>query len=324
MNQNASLGDGVRQVLEEIGATGIVEQGPGEFDFRIREIGGFARERQGRVRISIFVAHDVVADEAHAWVRSMEPVSTQLAATVEVIESEDLTSIRLLMEVPFGEVDVLRWAGECAAALAHFWTGRHEPRPEIATALSELALVIPTPWRSMASQVVPYGNWTWGDGLVDRNEMYRFDPSVAVRYIETAGVRFALSHAGHGLNSYGLTLLTTSPCGSVAAFVQHTFGAVYLDPLVEVDAINATYARLHLLLSAADKDVKTPQDPVWMLVYSNLHADCSLIDLVSIREGASPEDATTRFNSESELFATTASRLGLKILNTGGAQDVAW
>lgn len=316
-------GDAVRQVLRAIGAERIVERQPGEYDFEIGSVGGFARERKGKVRVSFFVAHDVRAAEAEWWIAELAPTPACEGSIAEVISSEDLTSIRLLIEAPFHEIDSVRLAASDATALKMDWARREDLCPQLLDALSSTGIVVPTTWRSVARTVYPIGRWSWGDQPFDPAAMYMFDVEDAVAGALGGQPRFALSHTGYGLGSYGLTLLTSSPAGSVVAFVQHSFGAAYADPLVERDAVNSTYTRLHLLLGEADSPHDDPRTPELMIVYSNLRGECSLIDLPAVRDGSSPEQATLKFDTESELFSTVAARLGVKA-HIDSRQDVAW
>jgi hypothetical protein len=77
---------------------------------------------------------------------------------------------------------------------------------------------------------------------------------------------FAMSHAGHGTNSYGLNVIAAA--GPVAAY----------DPVEDLEQIAATYARLHQVLAAADAD-DTPAR--WLLLFSNFRGICQLVDLDS-------------------------------------------
>ncbi len=68
-----------------------------------------------------------------------------------------------------------------------------------------------------------------------------FEAERVADWIATAGDLLALSHAGHGLNSYGLNLVVAR--GPVAAFVQHGYGGAFMEPVSMLTGIAATYAR---------------------------------------------------------------------------------
>ena len=55
----------------------------------------------------------------------------------------------------------------------------------------------------------------WVPGRLDAFGLYMFDVETVTRYLTV----FALRQAGHGVNSYGLNLVTCA--GPVAVFVQH-------------------------------------------------------------------------------------------------------
>lgn len=79
----------------------------------------------------------------------------------------------------------------------------------------------------------------------------------------TATAYAAVSHAGHGVNSYGLNVYIVTD--DIAVFVQHGWGGVYADPAKEHAEIARTYLLLRELLLAK----KIPADRRAVLMYSD-------------------------------------------------------
>jgi len=91
--------------------------------------------------------------------------------------------------------------------------------------------------------------------------MYVLEPAIAARHTGTAYA--AVSHAGHGINSYGLNVYIVTQ--HIAIFVQHGWGGVYNDPAENHATIARTYILLRELLSAT----KTPAKTRAVLMYSD-------------------------------------------------------
>lgn len=140
--------------------------------------------------------------------------------------------------------------------------------------LAAASILAPPLGRVALPEVESFGDWSWGTRHVDEEDLYMFDVKAVLDAIVEDGPFFALCHAGHGINSYGLNLVTAS--GAVAAFVQHGWGGVYMDPLQATLAVNKTYARLHELF----RRIAEPSAGVrWLLVCSTFRAVCGVVDL---------------------------------------------
>jgi hypothetical protein len=157
-------------------------------------------------------------------------------------------------------------------------------------ALANAGLLLPPLGPFGVADIRTFGNWSWGTRHLPELAMYMFEVG---QVIETLGEGplFSMNHAGHGLNSYGLTLVTTG--GPFAVFSQHGFGGVYMDPLSTRLRINAAYTHLHVLLKA--QVLNDAINPRWLLLYSQFRDYCGIVDLDQVRGGAPWEQAIVAF-----------------------------
>jgi hypothetical protein len=158
--------------------------------------------------------------------------------------------------------------------------------------------------------------------------MYMFYPDRLAQDLVNHGALFAMSHAGHGWNSYGLNLVACS--GPLAVFVQHAYGGTFTNPLTDLMAINATYSRLHVLFGAGDRQALV-QDLRWLMVYSNFRGASGLIDLDRIREGEAFSDVFETFDTDNSwqgdepaLFASMVEKLELTGFDFGAGGVPTW
>jgi hypothetical protein len=113
---------------------------------------------------------------------------------------------------------------------------------EIESARSQLAdagLVLPPIPEQFRTTFRKFGDWSWGTRELDRLEMYMFRHFANDRETETRVIPpdyMALSHGGHGSNSYFLTYhLVYRP---IAIFFQIGWGGVYMDDAVQARIFN--------------------------------------------------------------------------------------
>ena len=117
--------------------------------------------------------------------------------------------------------------------------------------------------RSLRATLKRQGPWCWSTVRVDPMAMYFLGPAVpASRHSDDYA---AVSHAGHGLNSYGLNLYLVT--GPVAVFVQHLWGGHYDDSQRSNVEVTRTYTLLHELLAALKEPA--PQPARYVLQYSD-------------------------------------------------------
>lgn len=309
----------VEQALARIGATVVRANDDGEIDFSLDGMDGFARERRGRFRASFFLAYDPDRREAEEWAAVHRDVPF---AEVQYVTFAGGALLRLLVELPFDEHDHIRRAGQTARAVHAAWLARHQGSSDLLATLGSAGIALPPLGGTALDHVHTYGAWTWGSRYLPPLVLYLFDVEFVARQLVEHGPLFAMAHAGHGINSYGLNLVTTCPSGAVAAYVQHGYGGGYADPVSDLIDINATYSRLHVLWRAADED---PVEAVrWLLAYSQFRGICGVLDLDKVRQGAGSESAFEAYGSESAVFQEMADRLDLSDIDFGTGGNVSW
>jgi hypothetical protein len=341
----------VKAVIKQIGAevTNVFESG--QVDFDLEGLSGTARERQRLamrgeefdggpiVETSFDIAFDTDEAEAAAFVQAHRglPIG-ELLVDWDPYEG---TNICLLAEFDpdSGKSDRDAWrAGYLAQMIASAWVSRQGGASDLANTLARAGIAMPPLGRagepskwvpadsvgespSLArtfdeASVYTYGPWHWGSTYVEPFDLYLFETEQVARRLLEHGPFFAMGHAGHGLASYGLSLVTCM--GPVAAFVQHGYGGI-VTSLKRLIAINATYSRLHWLFNSEQLEDSTA--PLrWLLLYSEFRGPAALVDLDRLRAGEDFDDVLERFKAsdaplrldESLMFATLADRLGLQ------------
>jgi hypothetical protein len=176
---------------------------------------------------------------------------------------------------------------------------------DLAAAVVKAGIVHPPLGSTSESAITTYRTWVWGSRDVPPIDMYMFDVDLIVRTLRDDGPFFALNHAGHGANSYGLNLVTAA--GPMAVYVQHPYGGFYSDPLANLIAINTTYSRLHVLFQAAQSQEDLPLK--WLLVYSRLRGEGGIVDLDRVRGVPTLHRVDEPIAGESALFTAAAERL---------------
>lgn len=306
----------VRTALEGIRAR-ITHDGSDGVDFELHGLSGFARERRGNLRISYFLAFDPDPLEGEQFIVAHDHLPD---GELQLIDAPDGSAMRLLTELPFEERDRAWAAAQTAHALHAAWLNRHEPGKDLPAALGAAGIVVPPLGPAVDGRLYTYGAWSWGTHYLPPFLMYMFETDVVIRQLIDNGPVFSLTHAGHGINSYGLNLVTTA--GPVAAFVQHGYGGAYGNPVRNLLDINATYSRLHVLLGATAK-IDTPEVR-WLLLYSQFRGVLGLVDLDRIRDGEPSNSVFETVESEADLFETTTARLKLTSMDFGTGGSVSW
>ena len=304
-----SLVVGLGAQIERVGDDGVV-------DFDLEGIHGLAYLNGEGFRASYFIALDPDKQEAADWVRDHVDVPY---GEVQFIDVPDGTAIRLLVEEPLDARRNIFATGSTARALAFGWETRGRGTAEMSPTLGDAGIVRPPLGATVESAIYAFGAWSWGSHYIPPFLMYMFEVDYVARILIQQGPFVALSHAGRGFNSYGLNLVTA--VGSVAAFVQHGYGGVYMDPVSSLIDINATYSRLHVLFRAGEEEADS--ELRWLLLYSEFRGVCGVLDLDKVRQGASREDAFEMFDGESELFRAAARRFAGYDFFPGGG-EAAW
>ena len=307
----------VKDALDGIGAKITRDDTADGIDFDLDGIGGFARDRRGMFRASYFIAVDPDSLEAEQWVAEHDDVPY---GEVQIIDNADGTAIRLLVELPFDEHQQIWTTAQTARALHAGWLNRNEGGTDLIATLGAAGIALPPLGPISQSAVHTYGAWSWGSRYVSPFVLYMFEAELVARHLIEHGPFFALAHAGHGINSYGLNLVTTS--GPVAAYVQHGYGGGYSNPVSDLIHINATYSRLHVLLRAADE--APAKELRWLLVFSSFRGAIGIVDLDKVRERSSFDDAVDSFESESTLFEAAAKLPPFEGRQFGGLGHISW
>ena len=149
--------------------------------------------------------------------------------------------------------------------------------------------------------------WFWGSVEIPTGGLYMFDWHDVAAVMADQGPFFALSHEGHGVNSYGLNLVTYG--GELAVFCQHSFGGMYDSALKTRLSINSAYTYLHVLLGLKQetRSPEPPGRPKALLVYSDFRNVCGIVDLRAIGEGLSIGEAMRDLSGFRELMSVAAS-----------------
>lgn len=308
----------VERALERLGARPTRVLDNGEVDFALGEIAGFAREREGRFRAAFFLETNPDPVSSQRWADAHKGTPY---VDPQLIEVADGTVLRLLVELPFDATAEMQAAVEGVRHLAFAWSSRHEGGSTLVEVLGQAGIALPPLGATAMDAVLPYDRWAWGSRYVPPLLLYLFEPKVVASHL-AEGPLFALSHAGHGVNSYGLNLVTTAPSGAVAAYVQHGYGGAYSDPVRDLVDINATYSKLHVLWRAT-KDA-APSRTRWLMVYSQFRGACGLLDLDVLGGADDSVDAFEAHESETALFEAAVGRLGLTDADFGSGGRVTW
>jgi hypothetical protein len=308
----------VQGTLEGIGARIIRAHGDGEIDFTLDGIDGFARERRGKFRASFFLEYDPDPHDAQEWAARHRDVPY---AEAQYIEHADGSVLRLLVELPFEERKHIWAAAHTARALHAAWQNRHQGGADLVATLGSAGIALPPLGGIAPEDVHTYGAWAWGSRYLPPFVLYMFEVDLVAQQLIEHGPLFAMAHAGHGINSYGLNIVTTCPSGAVAAYVQHGYGGGYANPVADLININATYSRLHVLWGAAGEG---PGEVRWLLVYSQFRGIWGVLDLDKVRQGAGSENAFEASGSESAVFQAMADRLDLSDIDFGTGGNVSW
>jgi hypothetical protein len=92
---------------------------------------------------------------------------------------------------------------------------------DLVLTFGEATLPAPPIPKHLRAALVRRRSWCWSTVPVEPMSMYFLEPAVADRHARTTYA--AMSHAGHGANSYGLNLYIVD--GDIAIFLQHGWGA---------------------------------------------------------------------------------------------------
>jgi hypothetical protein len=129
----------------------------------------------------------------------------------------------------------------------------------------ESGLSVPPIPESLRPSLARRGEWCWATRDVDPMAMYFFRQYVAEVVAQPVEDYVAVSHAGHGVNSYSLNYHLV--LGPLAVFAQDSWGGVYTNPEQAAGEIRHTHELIQLLLDALPPGSRQP--PRLVLLWSS-------------------------------------------------------
>lgn len=140
-------------------------------------------------------------------------------------------------------------------------------------AFADAGLVAPPVPEALRPQLRRLGPWLWATRDIDPFAMYMFDEYIEEAIAAATADYVAISHAGHGINSYGLNYHLV--CGAVALFTQDGWGGGYMNPVLSRADIATTFSRVYELLRSLPEDPLTQEPPRVLLAWSGFRMVCS-------------------------------------------------
>jgi hypothetical protein len=163
-------------------------------------------------------------------------------------------------------------------------------------AFADAGLVAPPVPESLRPELRRLGPWNWSTREIDPFAMYMFG-----KYIEEAiagrnADYIAVSHSGHGINSYGLNYHLVH--GPVALFTQDGWGGGYMDPVLSRVDLATTFSRVYEFIGSLPEDAVTESPPRVFLAWSSFRMVCS--GAMQVHPGAEVE--WTDLDDQQALF----------------------
>lgn len=115
--------------------------------------------------------------------------------------------------------------------------------------------------------------WLWSTRAIDGFAMYMFQTYIGEIFERSVNDYLAISHAGRGINSYGLNYHLVR--GDIAIFTQDSFGGVYGDAEVDRKNIANTFNHITTLLRQLDEHPLPPKRPRLVIVWSAFRGVCA-------------------------------------------------
>ncbi len=112
------------------------------------------------------------------------------------------------------------------------------------------SLAVPPVPGAMRSRLLALEPWVWATRTIDPMKMYMFMEYPAAAAVGKVGDYVAVSHAGHGINSYAINYHLVY--GSLALFAQTAWGGVYTDPVKSAQALAEQLSACGRLIEAVD------------------------------------------------------------------------
>lgn len=152
---------------------------------------------------------------------------------------------------------------------------------------------IPTRFRSQLRRIE---EWCWATRQIDPIEMYMFHYPAEVLSGDVEDY-VAVSHAGHGANSYGISLHLVD--GPVAVFVQTLWGGVYTDNDAQAKGLDAQFRKVRALIETVEAVADgVPSRPDRLVVG---HSDFRLAAYCGMVAGPLSDEQTRDWFEESRI-----------------------
>lgn len=140
-------------------------------------------------------------------------------------------------------------------------------------AFADAGLVAPPVPEALRSQLRRLRPWLWSTREIDPFAMYMFGEYIEEAFAGGTADYVAISHAGHGINSYGLNYHLVY--GQVALFTQDGWGGGYMNPVQPRVDVGTTFSRVYELLASLPEDPRTDVPPRLFLTWSGFRMVCS-------------------------------------------------
>jgi len=180
---------------------------------------------------------------------------------------------------------------------------------DMVEALSRSGLVVPPIGAVDPDEIEVFGKWHWGSHDLDLGVVYGFQLEVIARDIAEHDSTFSLSYLRRLLS-----LITTSPAGDIAIYIQHGLGSHPMATNGDDDAdraqINLAYQDAAAQLSEI-AELVSPTDRVLWLAYNSL-GSMGIVNLDALRNGADFDATHEHFDGETS-FIKVVERCGIRV-----------
>jgi len=145
----------------------------------------------------------------------------------------------------------------------------------MASTLMDNGIHLPFIPKALRLNIIAQKEWCWSTDTVNSFQMYQMDKQYLYELITTDAPDYmALSHAGHGINSYGLQYALRY--GPLVVFFQRTFGGVYNDNKKDLCCVNASFNQINDLLKTIPADItKKAYSKKIVLIWSDFRSACN-------------------------------------------------
>lgn len=161
---------------------------------------------------------------------------------------------------------------------------------------------VPEPLRPRLQRLGP---WSWSTRQIDPFAMYMFDEYIDEAIVGRIVDYVAVSHAGHGFNSYGLNYHLVH--GSLGIFTQDGWGGAYMNPVLSRVQVATTFSRVHEFIEGSPQYAILDAPPRVILAWSRFRMVCS--GALQVNAGAEVE--WVNLDGQEALFALGAHLVGL-------------